>query len=302
MQIQNWRKARFLATSAVIFLLTTIIGSAQSQNVGAVGRGVSISFQNASGSADRGASVGFSSSLLGNISIQSNIPNATFTLTPSVPGTPKGGPFPVSLNNVPIGTYQVVFNAVPGYVTPVLSPLVVTANATTTFNGAYAVSGSGAGTILVGTNRAGASFTVQSSSSTYPGSGLFFTTGPVVPAGTYTITFNQIPGYYTPASQALTLAPGGTLQFAGIYRRVIVILFTGFGESPASANPALNTYYPGNVEYDFGYSPCNTVAEMDSIGLSATTGNPCLPGMVNLAWELQTNGFFKTSLFPQVFI
>ena len=184
--------------------------------------------------------------------------------------------------------------------TPVLSPLVVTANATTTFNGTYAVSGSGAGTIFVSTNQAGASFTVHSSSNTYQGSGIFFTTGSVVPAGTYTITFDQIHGHYTPGSQTLTLAPGGTLQFAGIYRRVIVTLFTGFGESPASTSPALNTNYPGNVEYDFGSSPCNTVSEM-SIGLSATTGSPCLPGMVNLATELQTNSFFKNSLFPQVF-
>jgi pimeloyl-ACP methyl ester carboxylesterase len=297
MRLQTWL-TRFLARSAVFLLLTTALASAQSQNVGAVGRGVSISFQNASGSADRGVSVGFSSSLLGNISIQCNIPNATFTLIPSVPGAPKGGPFPVTLSNVPIGTYQVVFNAVPGYVTPVVSPLLVMANATTTFNGAYTVAGSGAGAIIVSTNQPGASFTVQSSSAAYTGSGIFSMTGPVEPPGSYTITFNQIHGYYTPSQQTLTLAPGGTIQFSGIYRRVIVTLFTGFGESPAVAG--LNITYPGNVTYDFGYSPCNTVAEM-GLGVSAETGLSCLPGMVNLATELQTAGFFKGSLFPQVF-
>ena len=73
----------------------------------------------------------------GTIIITSNMQTATFTLVPYLSGAPSGGPFPVTISSVPIGTYQVGFNDIPGYVTPSLSPLVVTPGTTTTFVGTY---------------------------------------------------------------------------------------------------------------------------------------------------------------------
>ncbi len=108
MYIDAWRNARGLAVLAVI-LCITIPGSAQSQNVGAVGRGVSISFQNSSGSADRGVSVGFSSALLtvfpGSLSFsyQQGVsgPIASKTITVGTTGAPLD--FTANATTTPLG-------------------------------------------------------------------------------------------------------------------------------------------------------------------------------------------------------
>jgi len=56
-------RTKRLSKCAAILFGVTVLGSAQSQNVGAVGRGVSVSFQNASGTAGRGVSIAFGSSV-----------------------------------------------------------------------------------------------------------------------------------------------------------------------------------------------------------------------------------------------
>jgi hypothetical protein len=47
-----------------------------------------------------------------NITINSNVPTATFSISPTVAGNPSSGPFPVVVENVPSGQYTVEFNPV----------------------------------------------------------------------------------------------------------------------------------------------------------------------------------------------
>lgn len=73
----------------------------------------------------------------GTITIKSNLSNATFLLTPSVAGAPPGGPYPVTLPNVPVGQYSITFSDVQGYVTPSSLQQTLTARGTITFDGEY---------------------------------------------------------------------------------------------------------------------------------------------------------------------
>jgi hypothetical protein len=184
----------------------------------------------------------------GAIQIDSNIANATFTLSrtngPSVNG---GGPYPISLTSMPIDTYTLKFNAVNGYNTPIIAPQQLSAGASTSFSGIYTISGTaGLGRIQVIANLNAASFGVVATSNTiflpFTQSGRFFDTGITVPAGTYQITFTPVSGYFTPPSQTLALAPGGTIQFTGTYKRIIVVLFTGFNDHPDPLPPDGVTY------------------------------------------------------------
>ena len=71
------------------------------------------------------------------------------------------------------------------------------------------------GTIRVTTNEVGASFTI-SGPATLTGSGLSYVAD-VVPAGTYTIKFNAIDGFKTPAGSTLEVAEGASVEFSGQY-------------------------------------------------------------------------------------
>jgi hypothetical protein len=73
----------------------------------------------------------------GTIIINSNVSNATFSLTPPVPGATSGGPYPVTLNSVPVRQYSVTFNEVQGYSTPSLPPQTLTAGGMISFDGQY---------------------------------------------------------------------------------------------------------------------------------------------------------------------
>lgn len=68
-----------------------------------------------------------------------NLPAATFSISPPVAGAPSTGPFPVTLYNVPIGTYRVTFNPLSGYTVQQPSPetQMLDAGKSISFTGTY---------------------------------------------------------------------------------------------------------------------------------------------------------------------
>ncbi len=72
-----------------------------------------------------------------------------------------------------------------------------------------------AGTINVTTNLNSATFSISGPAS-YSGHGTSWTkTG--APVGNYTITYGNVDGYFTPATQTATLAEDETISFGGTY-------------------------------------------------------------------------------------
>ena len=234
-----------LSKSALILLCAAVVGSAQSQNEGAVGRGVSISFQNASGSADRGVSVGFSSSLL----TLTPTPTAlSFSYQQGAAGTIPAKTISVTSGGIPIaisasistappgGTWLSIPSAAtmtPGNISIAVSPTLTAGS----YSGSLQVTSASAtnspitvpisvtvgppavttGTVTVQSSPAGAYFQVS-------GPGLTYLSGKTpfqqsrLPAGSYKITWSiLLGGYQTPATQTQTLAPGGSITFSGAY-------------------------------------------------------------------------------------
>ena len=111
----------------------------------------------------------------------------------------------VDVTGLAAGTYtgQIVIEA-PGVEG---SPAVVTV----TLN-VYSV-----GSIHVTTNLSDATFTIEGPGGiTYTGSGTEWSVNNVAD-GTYTITYGDMEGYKTPASETKTLSGGGVLEFNGVY-------------------------------------------------------------------------------------
>jgi len=184
----------------------------------------------------------------GTIEIDSNIANATFTISRQN-GVPVhgGGPYPINLPNMPLDKYTVAFDLINGYTTPTPQTKTLNVGALTLFPGNYVVNGTaGLGRITITTNLDAANFSVRSTSNTsfvsFNRGGKFFDTLVTVPAGTYQISFTPVPGYFTPPDQTLTLNPSSTIQFLGVYRRLIVALFTGFSHRPISTSDGVT--YP----------------------------------------------------------
>ncbi|SNQ61575.1 OmpL47-type beta-barrel domain-containing protein [Candidatus Methanoperedens nitratireducens] len=75
------------------------------------------------------------------------------------------------------------------------------------------------GTIVVNTNNTAATFTLTGPT-TYAGNGTSWSQADA-PIGTYTITYDSIPGYDTPLGDTQTLANGGTITFTGLYNDTI---------------------------------------------------------------------------------
>jgi pimeloyl-ACP methyl ester carboxylesterase len=280
--MQTNRNPQVVTKLAIALSFAAVICSAQSQNVGAVGRGVSISFQNASGSTDRGISIGFQDSS-GTIQVTTTVAAAAFTI--KGPATYTGSGLTFTKTNAPAGTYTITYGVVPGYTTPVSETKALSAGATLAFTGSYAPL-PGIGRIQVTTNLAAAGFTVEAMTVT-PGfvsftkTGKFYDTGMAVPTGTYRITFAPVSGYFTPSTQTLSLGAGATLQFVGTYRRIIVVLFTGLGAHPSN----------------------NSVIYPDDDCPSGTNlfGWPNCAGMVSLATSLRTDTPLKDGILARTF-
>ena len=275
--MQTNRNPQVVTKLAIALSFAAVICSAQSQNVGAVGRGVSISFQNASGSTDRAVSIGFQDSS-GTIQVTTTVAAAAFTIRG--PATYTGSGLSFTKTNAPAGTYTITYGVVPGYTTPVSETKSLSAGATLAFTGSYAPL-PGIGRIQVTTNLAAAGFTVEAKTTT-PGfttvtrSGTVYDSGVTVPTGTYRITFAPVLGYFTPPPQTLSLSAGGTLPFVGTYRRMIVVLFTGFLDHPTPI-PDDGVTYPDSCP-----------------------GGDC-PGMAQLAIELRSNSYLQEGVLAKTF-
>ena len=72
------------------------------------------------------------------------------------------------------------------------------------------------GVIVVKTNLAQATFVVSAGDSKRSGSGISWTWTDA-PAGDYTVTYGNVPGYVTPSSEKQTLASGATITFNAVY-------------------------------------------------------------------------------------
>jgi hypothetical protein len=70
------------------------------------------------------------------------------------------------------------------------------------------------GTLQVNTNLSNATYSITGAAS-YNGTGS--QTFSLAPAGSYTVSFNAVPGYITPSSQTQNLSAGGTTTFTGTY-------------------------------------------------------------------------------------
>ncbi|VVB86917.1 Uncharacterised protein [uncultured archaeon] len=151
---------------------------------------------------------------VGTITVTTNNSAATFNITG--PATYTGSGTSWSQSNAPIGTYTITYDPVSGYDTPPSDTQTLVSKGTIAFTGTYNLS---VGTITVTTNNSAATFTITGPA-TYTGSGISWSQSNA-PIGTYTITFDPIPGYDTPASDTQTLTSKGTIAFTGTYNKTI---------------------------------------------------------------------------------
>jgi sugar lactone lactonase YvrE len=95
------------------------------------------------------------------------------------------------------------------------------------------------GTIKVGTNLAGAFFTI-SGPAEYTGGGMTYQAD-AAPEGTYTITFGKVAGFKEPDSYSLPVTNGGVTEFSGEYRDLrernnILVSLASIGEGALVAD------------------------------------------------------------------
>jgi|GEM_PF-2743860 len=153
----------------------------------------------------------------GSIIVNTNNTAANFTLIG--PTTYAGNGTAWSQSDAPEGTYNITFDPIPGYDTPANDTQTLVSGGTITFTGLYNLS---VGTITVTTDNTAATFNITGPA-TYSGSGTTWSRSEA-PIGTYTITFDPIPGYDTPASDTRTLVSGGAVDFTGLYIKTIYTL------------------------------------------------------------------------------
>jgi hypothetical protein len=148
----------------------------------------------------------------GSISVTTNLPSATFNITG--PSNYSGSGTSFAISDAPAGTYGIRYGVVPGYSSPSRETRTLGAGESVSFYGEYIRL---TGAIAVSTNLPAASFTIAGPA-TFTGSGLsFLATG--APAGAYTITYGDVPGYDTPLPSANSLAPGETVMFSAAYKK-----------------------------------------------------------------------------------
>src|SRR5207249_1491510 len=125
------------------------------------------------------------------------------------------------LNNAVPGDYRIEWAAIAGYLTPFNEKKTLEPGAGITFTANYIPT---TGTLKVNTNLDAASFTIseQSGLQIYHGGGKSFIQPSALP-GTYTIKYDAVAKYITPANQTLTLSAGQTLIFPeGDYTPIIL--------------------------------------------------------------------------------
>ncbi len=173
---------------------------------------------------------------VGTITVTTNNTAATFTLTG--PATYTGSGISWSQSNAPVGIYTITYGSISGYDAPASSSQTLISKGTIIFAGTYNLS---VGTITVTTNNTAATFNVTGPA-TYTGSGTSWSQSNA-PVGIYTITYDPIPGYDTPASDTQTLVSKGTIAFTGMYNDTIPPATT----ATLSGTPGNNGWNISNV-------------------------------------------------------
>ena len=119
--------------------------------------------------------------------------------------------------DIPAGSHQVCFGAVPGHTTPACQTATVTAGALTTITGTFATStsttGPTGGMLRVTTSPALPS-QILIDGNPADSWGLAWVH---LPAGTHTVSFTHIEGYTDPAPQTVTITNGATTTVTGTF-------------------------------------------------------------------------------------
>jgi len=162
--------------------------------------------------------------------------NAPFSITPAIQGAPSSGPYPVVLAPVFPTTYTITFGAVVGLVAP--SPITASPDPSCRID-------------VIGIYGTATDHVIEVSVNNGKGdSSLFDSSGTViakvvngrtlvkrVSAGTYTVHFGDIDGYFTPSDQIINLQPSAeprSTAIRGTYRKFAIVSFTGFFNAPAT--------------------------------------------------------------------
>jgi outer membrane protein assembly factor BamB len=119
------------------------------------------------------------------------------------------------VQGAPEGEYTITYKDITGYKTPPSETFTLKENSSIHFEGVYQKIAPILSAIVVTTNLDEASFTINGPA-TYSGSGKE-STFKNVPAGTYTVTFNDVEGYQTPESIQKEVGEGDIVTFSGEY-------------------------------------------------------------------------------------
>jgi pimeloyl-ACP methyl ester carboxylesterase len=161
--------------------------------------------------------------------------SATFSINPPVPGMPSNGPYPRIQSNIWPQSYTVSFNPVTGFTPPAAQTLGPDSSCQLAFSGSYApIVSPGTATLNVtvssNTNSLG-KFTIADSQGKVIASSVSSFSSPLA-AGKYTIKYAPLAGFYPPPDHTVVLAPPVAMTIQGVYRRLLLVSFTGFGNSP----------------------------------------------------------------------
>jgi hypothetical protein len=185
-------------------------------------------------------------SLTGTINVNTNLEGAAFTI--NGPASYSGSGMNWTEPDSPTGSYTIIYSDVTGYTTPAPQTLLLHDNGSIDFDGQYIRH---TGSINVNTNRPDAVFTITGPGS-YSGSGTDWSV-PDAMTGTYTITFGDVNGYFTPDPQTLTLQKDANITFTGQYdiRYKNVIAGAGYGEiNPGLVKVLTHLGLPTGIEFN----------------------------------------------------
>ena len=156
----------------------------------------------------------------GSVTVTGNIPETTFLLfgeTASGEVQLSGGGESTTFIDLPPGTYTAFFEVALGFATPPDQSGTLVEGGTLTLNGDYQLVPAA---ISVQTNLAQATFTVTGDTVQGPvtlNGGSLRTIFLAQPAGDYTVTFDPVPDFTTPAPQSGTLTATTSLSLEGVY-------------------------------------------------------------------------------------
>ncbi|MBQ9345291.1 MAG: hypothetical protein IJT88_08790 [Kiritimatiellae bacterium] len=169
------------------------------------------------------------------------------------------------------GNYTVAFNAVSGYNAPASSNVTVAAGGSKTLKATYAAQ---PGTLTVTLNPADVrGSAVWKAAGTNHASGASAT----LKAGTYSVTFGAVDGYVTPASQSVTVPPGGAATASATYEVKAATLKVTLDPAGGTwkvagtnfASGATATLAPGTYTVSFNPQTGYATPESQSVTLAA---------------------------------